>query len=122
MQHSGAGFVNTFVLVDNTYRMKWSFVVVLSYAGSVSLPAFCPVSVGCCFPGGGAVCACGWLLTTSLYRGQECVELLLHSPLRLCGMVLVYCTRTALPFTFTSITSRKFSFLFTVFTYAQNFD
>jgi len=46
----------------------------------------------------------------------------LHSPIRLCGVMPIYCIRTALPFIFTSITIRKWSFLFTVFSYARNFD
>jgi hypothetical protein len=41
-----------------------------------------------CFPGGKATESWGWPFTSSLCRGWECMELYLHSPIRLHGVAL----------------------------------
>jgi hypothetical protein len=47
-----------------------------------------PMGTGCSFPGGKAAGAWSWPLTSIQCRGQECVELYLHSSIRLHGVVL----------------------------------
>jgi hypothetical protein len=50
------------------------------------------------FPGGKAVGAWSWLLTSNYCRSQENADLYIHSPIRLHSVVLNYfCTRTTFP-------------------------
>jgi hypothetical protein len=48
--------------------------------GSGAHPASYPMGKGGSFPGGKAAVACSWPITSIQRRGQECVELCLHSP------------------------------------------
>jgi hypothetical protein len=47
---------------------------------SVAHPASYPMGTGGYFPGGKAAGAWSWPLTSIKCRGQECLELCLHSP------------------------------------------
>jgi hypothetical protein len=48
--------------------------------GSRAYPAPYPMGTRGSFPGGKAIGAWSWLLTSIQYRGQECVALYIHSP------------------------------------------
>jgi hypothetical protein len=56
--------------------------------GSGAHPASYPMGTRGSFPGGKAAGAWSWPLTSIYCRGQECVELYLHSPISLHGVVL----------------------------------
>jgi hypothetical protein len=55
--------------------------------GSGAHPAPYPMGTRGSFPGGKAAGACSWPLTSIEGRGQECVELYLHSP----NVLMVWC-------------------------------
>jgi hypothetical protein len=56
--------------------------------GSGAHPASYPMGIGGSFPGGKAVRAWSWPLNSNYCRGQEYVNLYIHSPIRLHGVVL----------------------------------
>jgi hypothetical protein len=51
-------------------------------------PAFHPVGIGSSFPGGKATGAGSWPLTSKQCQGQEYMDLYIHSPIHLRGVVL----------------------------------
>jgi hypothetical protein len=51
-------------------------------------PTSYPMGTGGSFPGGKAAGAWSWPLTSSYFRGQENVDLYIHSPIRRHGVVL----------------------------------
>jgi hypothetical protein len=81
------------------FSSSWAVVRVPAEAGNFSLhhhvqtssgahPASYPIGTRGSFPGSRAAGAWSWSLTSISCRGQECLELYFHSPIRLHGVVL----------------------------------
>jgi hypothetical protein len=70
------------------------------FSTSGAHPAYYPMGIGCSFSGGKEAWTWTWPLTSNYCRGQENVDLYIHSPLRLRGVVLNYLSgKTTLSYT-----------------------
>jgi hypothetical protein len=97
-RESSVGIATRYGLDDRGFaKSRWGQEFSLLHVAQTGSGAH-PMGRGSSFPGGIAAGSWSWPLTSNLFRGQENVDLYIHSPIRLHVVVLNYLsTKTNLP-------------------------